>query len=57
MLSIALFSLTITQIFPMITTSPMAMGLLVVFQIGIWLLYAKFIMDLFYKPAPGTSDF
>ena len=57
MLSIGLFSLTITQIFPMITTSPMAMGLLVVFQCAIWLLYAKFILDLFYKPSPGTSDF
>lgn len=57
MLSIGLFSLTITQIFPFITTSPMAMALLVVFQIAIWLLYAKFIMDMFYKPAPGISDF
>ena len=57
MLSIALFSLTLTQIFPFITTSPLAVALLAVFQIAIWLLYAKFIMDLFYKPSPGTSDF
>ena len=57
MVSIAFFSVTITQIFPFIKDSPMTTALLVVFQCAIWLLYAKFILDLFYKPSPGTSDF
>jgi hypothetical protein len=56
MISIGIFSLTICQIFPFITTSPMAMAFLVVLQVAIWLLYAKFIMDMFYK-APLQVDF
>jgi len=50
--SIVLFSATLMQIFPLLSSSPFALLLLVPLQIGIWVLYAKLAYDMFYTKSP-----
>lgn len=63
LLSIGAFSLVIASAYPWMvkfsdgsinTVGVAALGLL---QVGIWLIYTKFIFDMFYKPVPGSDDF
>jgi hypothetical protein len=55
-MSVAVFSVALVLIFPILSTSPMAIAMLGVMQIGIWILYAKFGNDYFYLKAQGTTD-
>jgi hypothetical protein len=56
LISIAMFSLIISQVFPWIVMAgPIGLGFLVVMQFAIWGMYLLFIFTLFYKPSldPG----
>ena len=63
LLSIGLFAVVLMQIFPWIVTNSDGSGnaygyaILGLLQVGIWILYMKFIFDLFYKPPMGSTDF
>jgi hypothetical protein len=61
--SIGMFSLVIATAYPWMVTMPdgsanvVGIAALGVIQVGIWLIYTKFIFDLFFKPGLGTADF
>ncbi|MDD3961317.1 MAG: PKD domain-containing protein [Bacteroidales bacterium] len=48
---------TVQLLFPWMLTSPQTIAFLALLQLGIWILYAKFMFDYFAKPSYGTDDF
>jgi hypothetical protein len=63
LMSIVAFSWVIAIAYPWMVHMPdgsmnkMGIAALGVIQVGIWLIYTKFIFDMFYKPVPGSDDF
>jgi hypothetical protein len=63
LLSLGAFAWVLNSIYPWICTnadgSPNGIGYAVLglLQVGIWVLYMKFIFDMFYKPPMGVDDF
>jgi len=55
-LSIALFSVVLSQVFPWIVMAgSVGLGFLIVIQFAIWTMYAIFIFTIFYKPGPDPG--
>jgi PKD repeat protein len=48
---------TVQLLFPWMLASPQTIAFLALLQLGIWILYAKFMFDYFAKPSYGTDDF
>jgi len=61
--SIGMFSLVLATAYPWMvkmsdgSTNLVGVAALGVIQVGIWLIYTKFIFDMFYKPPMGMDDF
>lgn len=55
--SLAVFSVVLIGVFPIIKASPLALAFVGVLQIGIWILYAKFFYDSFWVRSVETSQF
>ncbi len=56
LLSIALFSVVLAQVFPWIVQAgAIGMAFLVVMQVAIWLMYVLFIVQTFYRPGPDPG--
>ena len=56
LLSIAAFSVILSQVFPWITQAgAIGVAFLVAIQFAIWTMYLLFIFTLFYKPAPDPG--
>ena len=53
--AILLFSSTVMQAFPIFTDSPFVVALLVAFQIGEWILFAKLAYDMYYLKSPWVD--
>lgn len=53
--AILLFSVTVTQAFPILASSPFVLALIVAFQIGEWILFAKLAYDSFYLKSPWVD--
>jgi hypothetical protein len=53
--AILLFSSTVMQVFPIFTDSPMVVALLVVFQLGEWILFSKLAYDMYYLKSPWVE--
>ena len=56
LISIAAFSLIVSQVFPWIAQAgPAGVGFLVVMQFAIWAMYLIFIFTVFYRPGPDPG--
>jgi hypothetical protein len=63
LLSVGAFGAILAAAYPWMVTMPdggpnsMGIAMLGLLQVGIWLIYSKFIFDLFFKPPIGVTDF
>jgi len=63
LLSVGAFGFILAAAYPWMVTMPdggtntMGIAMLGLLQVGIWLIYTKFVFDIFYKPPIGVSDF
>ena len=56
LLSIALFSVVLSQVFPwVVQAGAIGVAFLVVIQVAIWLMYLLFIFQTFYRPGPDPG--
>jgi hypothetical protein len=56
LLSIALFSVVLSQVFPWIVQAgPIGAAFLILMQFAIWLMYVLFIYQVFYRPGPDAG--
>lgn len=53
--AVLLFSVTVTQAFPILASSPFVLALIVAFQIGEWILFAKLVYDSYYLKSPWVD--